>query len=259
MINKKYFRLLREDKRRNFENFIYERISKNIIDSIDLITLDFDKILEIGINEDSTFEYLHGKMNNSIFDRGDIINKNSINVKNYNFLKLDLEKWNISKNFYNLIYSNFFLHLTNNFENIISNVYSSLLPNGLFISTIPHVDNCYQLRNAMIATDLYFYNGVYQRHNPTLEVNNILALLKNNRFDIPVINTENIYIEYTDFNKLLNDVRAMKLSYVGNDKRKYFENKKYFKYLEKYYYDNYAQSNCVKLDIKFNIIIAWKN
>ncbi len=60
MINKKYLELLRSKKISNY--FIYNNISKRIVDSIDLINLNFNEILELGTNENKTFKYLKKKI-----------------------------------------------------------------------------------------------------------------------------------------------------------------------------------------------------
>ena len=51
MINKKYLKLLRSKDRKYGENFIYNEISKNIIDSLDILKVPFNNILELGIND----------------------------------------------------------------------------------------------------------------------------------------------------------------------------------------------------------------
>jgi len=57
MINKNYIKLLRKKNENNSNFFIYEIISKRIIDSLDLIKVNFSNICEIGINEKEDFEF----------------------------------------------------------------------------------------------------------------------------------------------------------------------------------------------------------
>ena len=49
----------------------------------------------------------------------------------------------------------------------------------------------------------------------------------------------------------------MNLSYSYLDKKRKFENKNYFKKLEKIYKKNYSGNNFI-LEIKINIVSAWK-
>ena len=53
-------------------------------------------------------------------------------------------------------------------------------------------------------------------------------------------------------------MRATNLSYFYKDKKTNFENKDYFKILEKIYKEEYFDDNYV-IDIKINIISAWKS
>ena len=109
----------------------------------------------------------------------------------------------------------------------------------------------------MYETDNILYGGMYQRINPVLDTNNIFKLLKLYNFDAPLIKTNNFIIEYSNFKKLLDDVRFLNLPYVGINKRNYFENKKYFIHLEKEYKKKYYEDN-FSLDINYNTICAWK-
>ena len=63
MKNTNYIKSIRSKKRKKANNFIFEKISKIILDSVDLIKDDFNNILEIGINEDYTFENLYSRYN----------------------------------------------------------------------------------------------------------------------------------------------------------------------------------------------------
>ena len=77
----------------------------------------------------------------------------------------------------------------------------------------------YQLINSMYETDNILYGGMYQRVNPILDTNDIFKLLKVYNFDAPLINNNNFTIEYSVFNKLLDDVRFLNLPYAGKDKK----------------------------------------
>ena len=109
----------------------------------------------------------------------------------------------------------------------------------------------------MYETDVILYGGMYQRVNPIIDPNYIFKLLKVYNFDAPLINNNNFTIEYSFFNKLLDDVRFLNLPYAGIDKRNKFENKKYFVQLEKQFKKKYYKDN-FNLDINFNTICAWK-
>ena len=257
MINKKYLKLLRAKNRRYGENFIYNEISKNIIDSLDILNVPFDDILQLGINDNLVTNYLKQKFPLCSIRSADIdlaVFTKNIDLK---LIEIDLDNLHLKDNKFDLIFSNFFCHLTSNFEKLIESIFQSLNSNGFFIATIPSNENIYQLINSMYETDNILYGGMYQRVNPVLDTNDIFKILKLYNFDSPLINTNNFSIEYSVFKKLLDDVRFLNLSYIGNDKRNTFENKKYFIQLEKQFRKKYYKES-FNLDIKFNTICAWK-
>ena len=256
MINKKYLKLIRSRHRSKSCNFIYNTVGKRIIDSIDLLDVNINDILEIGVNDITVHKFLNEKYPSANFIKADICESNIIKINNYKYTKIDLENFKF-KNKFDLIYSNSFLNLSNNFENVLLNISNSLNKNGFFIASLPDIYNGFQLRNSLYKTDLFLYKGAYQRTNPTLSIEKILDTLKKLNFDIPTINSDNITIEYSLFENLMKDMRETNLSYCFKDKKNSFENKIYFKILEKFYKDDYFKGK-FNLDLKFNIISAWK-
>ena len=257
MINKKYLKLLRTKDRKYGENFIYNEISKNIIDSLDILKVPFNNILELGINDKLIINYLKERFPSCSITSADIDLSFFTNKTDRQLIEIDLDDINIKDKKFDLIYSNFFCQLTSNFENLIENIFQSLNSNGFFIATIPSAENKYQLINSMYETDNILYGGMYQRVNPILDTNDIFKLLKVYNFDAPLINNNNFTIEYSVFNKLLDDVRFLNLPYAGKDKKNNFENKKYFILLEEQFKKKYYKDN-FNLDINFNTICAWK-
>ena len=257
MINKKYLKLLRSKDRKYGKNFIYNEISKNIIDSLDILKVPFDNILQLGINDNLIFNYLKERFPHCSITRADIDLSLFIENKDQKLIEIDLDNLDIKDKKFDLIFSNFFCQLTSDFEKLIKNIFQNLNTNGFFIATIPSTENIYQLVNSMYETDNFLYGGMFQRINRSLDTNNIFKLLKLYNFDAPLINTNNFTIEYSVFKKLLDDIKFLNLSYAGNDKRKNFENKKYFTYLEKEFRKKYYKES-FNLDIKYNTICAWK-
>ncbi len=257
MINKKYLKLLRSKDRKYGKNFIYNEIGKNIIDSLDILKVPFNNILQLGINDNLVINFLQEKFPSCSITSADIDLSAFLKKGDQNLIEIDLDNLQIKNQEYDLIFSNFFCQLTSNFEKLIENIFHSLNSNGFFIATVPSGDNIYQLVNSMYETDNILYGGMYQRINPSLDTNDIFKILKLYNFDAPLINTNNFTIEYSVFKNLLEDVRFLNLSYIGNDKRNLFENKKYFFHLEKQFKKKYYEKSFY-LDINYNTICAWK-
>jgi len=132
----------------------------------------------------------------------------------------------------------------------------ALLPNGFFLATLPSPENFSLLRSVMMTTDIELYGGTYNRFNRAPELHTIIDLLKKNNFKIPLVDYETIDLTYKQFNKLLNDVRSMNLSYYQKDKKNTFEKKSYFSKLE----GNFEKENDhFNLKSNFYIISGWKD
>ena len=163
MINKFYHKV-RRDKICNINNeFIYDQIANRLIDSIDILNISLNKILEIGANSALISNYLIKKFSNANLLTIDI-SKNKMEYYRYkNFVILDHDEWNIKDNLFDLIYSNLYIYISNDFEKLLNNIYNSLKPNGFFITTIPGKNNLNQIKKSMIKIDLELYGGAYNR------------------------------------------------------------------------------------------------
>ena len=256
MINKKYLKNLRCKEINNKNDFIFDLYNERIIDSLDVITLEFKNILILGDHGTKLYKYIYKRFNKAQVTISDIKDDKLIFFsKNTKKLTTDLDLWKPIINEFDLIISNFYLNISNNLENLLSNILKSLCPNGFFLATLPSPENFSSLKSAMIETDMQLYGGVYNRFNRTLDLKNMINILKKISFKIPLLDSEIIHLEYNQFNKLLHDIRSMNLSYYNKDKKNTFEKKNYFNVLEK----NYSKNNKVfKLTSNFYIISGWK-
>ena len=257
MINKKYLKNLRCKEINNKNDFIFDLYNERIMDSLDVINIKFKKILILGDQGSEIYKYIHKRFNEAQVKVYDIKTK---------FLKSDLDiikKSNIDIDFwvpqekeFDLIISNFYLNICEDLKKILSKIMKSLLPNGFFLATLPSPENFSLLRSAMMKTDMQLYGGTYNRFNRAPELHTIIDLLKKNNFKIPLVDYETINLTYKQFNKLLNDVRSMNLSYYQKDKKNTFEKKLYFSILEKNFD---KKNNNFNLKSNFYIISGWKD
>jgi len=257
MINKKYLKNLRCKEINNKNDFILDLYNERINDSLDVITLEFNKILILGDQGTKIYKYIQKrfkKVEVTVCDIKDLSFKlGKYNVRKTNF---DLDEWHFKSNKFDLIISNFYLNISYDLEKLLSKILKSLLPNGFFLATLPSPENFSFLKSAMMKTDMQLYGGVYNRFNRTIDLHIIIDILKRNNFKIPLVDTETIHLKYKTFNKLLHDVRSMNSSYYQKDKKNTFEKKLYFKSLKA----NYVKKNDkFVLKSNFYIISGWKD
>ena len=257
MINKKYLKNLRCKEINNKNDFIFDLYNERIIDSLDVINIKFKKILILGDQGSEIYKYIHKRFKEAqvtVYDIKTKFSKSDLDIiKKSN---IDIDFWPPQEKEFDLIISNFYLNICEDLKKILSKIMKSLLPNGFFLATLPSPENFSLLRSAMMKTDMQLYGGTYNRFNRAPELHTIIDLLKKNNFKIPLVDYETINLTYKQFNKLLNDVRSMNLSYYQKDKKNTFEKKSYFSKLE----GNFEKENDhFNLKSNFYIISGWKD
>ena len=257
MINKKYLKNLRCKEINTKNDFIFDLYNERIIDSLDVINIKFKKILILGDQGIEIYKYIHKRFKEAqvtVYDIKTKFSKSDLDIiKKSN---IDIDFWPTQEKEFDLIISNFYLNICEDLKKILSKIMKSLLPNGFFLATLPRPENFSLLRSAMMKTDMQLYGGTYNRFNRTPELHTIIDLLKKNNFKIPLVDYETIDLTYKQFNKLLNDVRSMNLSYYQKDKKNTFEKKSYFSKLE----GNFEKKNDhFNLKSNFYIISGWKD
>jgi len=257
MINKKYLKNLRCKEINNKNDFIFDLYNERIIDSLDVINIKFKKILILGDQGSEIYKYIHKRFKEAqvtIYDIKTKFSKSDLDIiKKSN---IDIDFWSPQEKEFDLIISNFYLNICEDLKKVMLKIMKSLLPNGFFLATLPSPENFSLLRSAMMKTDMQLYGGTYNRFNRAPELHTIIDLLKKNNFKIPLVDYETIDLTYKQFNKLLNDVRSMNLSYYQKDKKNTFEKKSYFSKLE----GNFEKENDhFNLKSNFYIISGWKD
>ncbi|MDA9628861.1 class I SAM-dependent methyltransferase [Pelagibacteraceae bacterium] len=257
MINKKYLKNLRCKEINNKNNFIFDLYNERIIDSLDVINIKFKKILILGDQGSEIYKYIHKRFKEAqikVYDIKTKFSKSDLDIITKS--NIDIDFWRPQEKEFDLIISNFYLNICEDLKTILSKIMKSLIPNGFLLATLPSPENFSLLRSAMMKTDMQLYGGTYNRFNRAPELHTIIDLLKKNNFKIPLVDYETIDLTYNQFNKLLNDVRSMNLSYYQKDKKNTFEKKSYFSKLE----GNFEKENdYFNLKSNFYIISGWKD
>ena len=259
LINKKYHALQRDKIIRDPEKFIYNEIGNRIIHSLEGIKFSLDNCLEIGPSSRKIYDEIVLKFNQIDYYNMDlskkILEKSLFNSQS---ILLDHDKWELNNKKFDLVISNFYLHLTNNFNLLLKNINHSLSNKGFFIATVPGINCFHELKNSMMQADIEIYGGMYRRFVELFSVEIISSLLKRNNYRTPVIEVDTLELRYKKFSSLLRDIRYLGNSNIYEDRKKIFEKKIYFKRLEEIYSKNYTNDNQFILQLEILYITAWK-
>ena len=258
-INKQFHILQRNKLLKDKDKFVFNEIGKLINLSLEGINLSVNSCLEIGSQTNINYEYIKKRFSNVNFVSSDI---SEYLLKNKYFsnnnLSFDHDNWNLSKNKFDLIISNLYLHLTNNLDLLLKNINFSLEKNGFLIATVPNTNCFYQLKESMIKADLLIYGGAYQRFNNFFSIEKINKALKKNNYKIPVIELDSIELRYSSFSQLIKDIRYLGNTNINNNRKKKFENKKYFQKVEEIYWRNFSTRKKLILSLEVIYITGWK-
>ena len=259
LINKNFHILQRNKISRDPEKFIYKEIGKRINDNLEGINLNVKECLEIGLTSLKIYEYLKAKFKEINYTAIDISNKlltdNSTSIEKY---CIDHDEWAINNNKFDLIISNFYLHLSDNLEILLKNINDSLKDNSFFLASIPGLNCLHELKESMFLADISIYNGAYKRFQENYSILQISKFLKKNNFKNPLIEIDTINFQYNNFEKLLKDTRYLGNSYIYQDRKKTFENKKYFKKVEEIYWKKFSNNNKINLTFEIIFFSGWK-
>jgi len=134
IINKKYHILQRNKIFKNSNKFIYNELSGRINNSLENINFSINNCLEIGYSSKEISNYIMKRFNKIKYTTADISpyileNLNSMGEK----ILLDHDHWKLNRKKFDIILSNCYLHLTNNFKLLLKNISQSLNNNGFLL------------------------------------------------------------------------------------------------------------------------------
>jgi len=262
IINKSY-RILQRDKiifSISKENFLIREICNRIFNSIESINIEFNYCLEIGSRNNILKNNILKNNKNIKYLQADISHK-LLKYLNFNSNKIcfDEDIWAIRKNSFDLIISNFYLHWSNNIENVMHNILNTLKKNGFFLCTLPGPNTMIELKKSMLNADIECYGGSYQRFLNLYSIQDIGNLLYKIGFHTPLAEIDNLTFKYKNFKDLLKDIKLLFETNVLNDRNNFFEKKDYFNKVEKYYWENFSIKNKLPLTYQIIYLSGWKN
>ncbi|MCR0982518.1 methyltransferase domain-containing protein [Roseomonas populi] len=109
---------------------------------------------------------------------------------------------------FDLVVANLCLHWVNDLPGALAQIRRAMVPDGLFLATLPALGTLQPLREALTAADSALRGGAAPRVSPFPELRDGAALLQRAGFAIPVADLEDIALAYRDPLLLLRDLQA---------------------------------------------------
>ena len=117
-----------------------------------------------------------------------------------------------------LIVSVLALQWVNDLPGVLAQIHRALRPDGLFLAVIPGGDTLCELRQCLMEAELALRGGVSPRLSPLIDVRSAGGLLQRTGFALPVVDREQVVVEYEDPFKLLADLRASANSHASHNR-----------------------------------------
>ena len=110
---------------------------------------------------------------------------------------------------FDLVLSNLSLHWVNDLPGMLLQARRALKPDGLFLACLLGGETLKDLREALMTAEAEEEGGVSPRVSPFVDVKDAGSLLQRSGFALPVVDADDIYIDYPDALKLMRDLSGM--------------------------------------------------
>jgi malonyl-CoA O-methyltransferase len=239
-------------------DFLYREINQRQLQRLDVIPLQPKRILDcgcgIGDGTQLLFERFRKSEIISLDFSGQMLqeakSKKRWRQKN-SFIRADAGRLPFASSSFDFVYSNLMLHWCSDLNQVFSEWQRVLKPNGLLMFTVFGPDTLQELRQACLAIE------PRQALHSFIDMHDLGDALIINRLLDPVMDVENITLEYTSAEKFLRELRALGGRNLNSARLKHLFGKSFLKQLEKQLEVDLFRSD--KLPISFEIIYghAW--
>ncbi len=109
---------------------------------------------------------------------------------------------------FDLIVASLSLHWINDLPGALLQLRHALKPDGLFLASVPVLPTLSELRTALLRAEIEVAGGASPRVSPFPELRDCAGLLQRAGFALPVVDADEIALDYRDPLALLRDLRA---------------------------------------------------
>lgn len=239
-------------------DFIYRTINQRQLHRLDVIPLKPKRILDCGCGTGLGTQLLFNQ-----FKKAEVVSldlsrnmlretkaKKRWRQKN-NFIQADAAQLPFANSSFDFVYSNLMLHWCNDLNQVFSEWQRVLKPNGLLMFTAFGPDTLQELKQACHAIQ------PEQALHSFIDMHDLGDALIKNRLMDPVMDVENIKIEYASSEQFLQELRALGGRNLNSARLKHVFGKPFVKQLRQQLDVNLTKTG--KLPISFEIIYghAW--
>lgn len=251
----------RAAKRASEFNFLFAETAERLADRLDDTTRKFPLAVDLGCH--------NGELGLIIGARGGIETLHQCDIS-YGYAQsakmrnerttfvADEEFLPFGDGSLDLILSNLSLHWVNDLPGMLLQARRALKPDGLFLACLLGGDTLRDLREALMTAEAEEEGGVSPRVSPFVDVRDAGALLQRSGFALPVVDSDDITIDYPDALKLMRDLSGMGESNLVAIRSKKFTKRSTLARAAAIYHERHGRPDG-RVHVKFQVIYltAW--
>ncbi|MEQ8392729.1 MAG: methyltransferase domain-containing protein [Thalassospira sp.] len=245
-------------------NFLFAETAERLADRLDDTTRSFPIAVDLGCHSGELGQIIGKRGEIEQLYQADISQRyakaaQANNASNTNgTIVADEEFLPFAEGSLDLILSNLSLHWVNDLPGMLLQARRALKSDGLFLASMLGGETLKDLREALMTAEAEEEGGVSPRVSPFVDVKDAGALLQRSGFALPVVDADDLLIDYPDALKLMRDLSGMGESNIVAKRSKKFTKRSTLARAAAIYHERHARPDG-RIHAKFQIIYltAW--
>ena len=240
-------RLLRERRARaasglTAHDFLLTEVAERLADRLSDIARRFPVALDLGARDGILARMLLGRGGIETLIQSDASLVTARRLQGGAALVADEELLPFKEQCFDAVLSNLALHWVNDLPGALTQIRSSLKPDGLFLAALFGTGTLQELRTALMEAELAETGGASPRVSPFADLRDAAGLLQRAGFALPVADVDTVTVTYGDFFALLRDLRGMGETNLLLDRLKHPTRRTVFARAAAIYQDRFADA-----------------
>ncbi|WP_102784748.1 methyltransferase domain-containing protein [Thalassospira sp. GB04J01] len=237
-------------------NFLFAETADRLADRLEDTTRSFPRAVDLGCHSGELAQILAASSRVETLHQADISYRYAKAARDLNgrsSMVADEEFLPFAEGSLDLILSNLSLHWVNDLPGMLLQARRALKSDGLFLASMLGGETLKDLREALMTAEAEEEGGVSPRVSPFVDVKDAGALLQRSGFALPVVDADDITIDYPDALKLMRDLSGMGESNIVAKRSKKFTKRSTLARAAAIYHERHGRDDG-RVHAKFQVI-----
>ena len=237
-------------------NFLFAETADRLADRLEDTTRSFPHAVDLGCHSGELAQILAASSRVETLHQADISYRYAKAARDLNgrsSMVADEEFLPFAEGSLDLILSNLSLHWVNDLPGMLLQARRALKSDGLFLASMLGGETLKDLREALMTAEAEEEGGVSPRVSPFVDVKDAGALLQRSGFALPVVDADDITIDYPDALKLMRDLSGMGESNIVAKRSKKFTKRSTLARAAAIYHERHGRDDG-RVHAKFQVI-----